>query len=160
MNRLTQALTNICRDELLAEKWLLAPSHRVGRQGLESVARKGQAAVNVHIKTLRSLAADLAAPELAQRGLTLVTPTIALLLVGRVLCRLQGDRLQYLSGLPASVSLAEVVQSTISAIRLCGLSFEHLAGAEFEASAKRADLCLILQEHLAELATGAWVGQA
>ena len=160
MNRLTQALTNICRDELLAEKWLLAPSRRVGHQWLESVAREGQAAVNVRIKTLRSLAADLAAPELARRGLTLVTPTIAVLLVGRVLCRLQGDRLQYLSGLPASVSLAEVVQSTISAIRLCGLSVEHLAGAEFEASAKGADLGLILQEYLAELASGAWVDQA
>ena len=56
VSRFIQELARVCREHLLEEKWLIAPSRRVGYQWLEAVTRAGQAAVNVHVKTLRRLA--------------------------------------------------------------------------------------------------------
>ena len=36
MNRLAEALARVCRENLLAEKWLIAPSLRVGYQWLDA----------------------------------------------------------------------------------------------------------------------------
>ena len=44
MNRLTTALSDLCRRHLLTEKWLLAPSLRAGHQWLVAVTRGGQPA--------------------------------------------------------------------------------------------------------------------
>ena len=70
---LTSALKDVCRDRLLDEKWLLAPSRRIGHQWLDVVARAGQPAVNVRIKTIRSLALELAAPEITAKAVRLVS---------------------------------------------------------------------------------------
>ncbi len=39
LNSLTTALRDVCRERVLEEKWLLAPSRRVGFQWLDSVVR-------------------------------------------------------------------------------------------------------------------------
>ena len=58
-NGLTQSLAGLCRENLLGEKWLLAPSRRVGNQWIETVARCGQPLVHVRVFTLRSCALHL-----------------------------------------------------------------------------------------------------
>ena len=65
INPLLGELAEIARTELLATKWLLAPSLRVGNQWLESVVRNGQPAVGFRVLTLSHLAMDLAAGDLA-----------------------------------------------------------------------------------------------
>jgi hypothetical protein len=55
VNRLTKSLADVCTHNLLAEKWLIAPSRRVGHQWLEAVTRSGTPVVNVHVKTLTSI---------------------------------------------------------------------------------------------------------
>lgn len=133
MNRLTQSLADVCRQHLLAEKWLVAPSLRVGHQWLETVARGGQPAVNVHIKTVKSLAIDLAAPEMASRGVTLVTNRASALLIDRVIRNLHGGQLQYLASVEPSAGVAATLLSTIDAVRMSGLDVTTLALDEFEA---------------------------
>ena len=93
---LTGGLAALCRDRLLDEKWLLAPTLRVGHQWLEAVTRTGQPAVNVHVKTLRSMALDLAAPEMTARKLQLLSGRAGPMLVDRVFRRLRTEGLAYL----------------------------------------------------------------
>lgn len=68
MSLLIQWLARICREHLLDEKWLIAPSLRVGHQWVDAVVRNGQPAVNVRISTIKGFALDLAASEMAAKG--------------------------------------------------------------------------------------------
>src|ERR1017187_8489510 len=51
-NVLIKELSNVCRDRLLDEKWVVAPSLRAGHEWLAAVARAGQPVVNGHVKTV------------------------------------------------------------------------------------------------------------
>jgi hypothetical protein len=62
-NRFVDSLADYCGAHVLTEKWVLAPSLRVGHQWLESVARRGQPVLNAHVKSFQSFALDLAAAE-------------------------------------------------------------------------------------------------
>lgn len=142
----------VCRDHLLTEKWLVAPSLRVGHQWLEAVVLGGQPVVNVHVKTIKSLAIDLAAPAMAARGLTLATGRASALLIDRVLRGMQGDKLKYLGSVEPSAEVAETFLATIEAVRLAGLDATRLAVGPFEVAAKGKDLSLIAQNYLQLLA--------
>ena len=148
MNRITQSISKICRDQLLTEKWLLAPSLRVGYQWLDQVARQGQPVVNVHVKTMTSMALELVGPILASHSLTLVSPRAAVLLVDRVVRQLWQSGLKYLGATQPSAGLAETVLSSINAIRLAGLSEEDLNRSCFEVSRKGDDLEQLLTHYL------------
>ena len=73
MSRFTQSLSKNLPRESLTEKWLIAPSLRVGHQWLEAIVRGGQPAVNVRVNTIKGLALDLAAPEMADKKASLIT---------------------------------------------------------------------------------------
>ena len=59
------------------------PTLRVGHQWLESVARSGHPVVNARVMTVKSMAVDLAAPELATRRVTLASARASAMLVDR-----------------------------------------------------------------------------
>ena len=134
MNRLTQAIANVANEHLLEEKWLLAPSLRVGHQWLDAVARSGQPLVNFHVKTLVSMGVDLAAPTMATRGVTLASPRGTGLLVDR--------------GIELNSSLSETVLQSINAVRLAGLAPEVLTSDRFEVDEKGKDFAAILAAYL------------
>jgi hypothetical protein len=154
MNRLTTSLADVCSQHLLSEKWLLAPSRRVGQQWLEAVTRSGQPVVNVRVKTLTSLAIDLAAEQMAARGLTVVSPRGGAFLIENIIRRLRADGLQYLVHLEPSAGLAEAVYAAVVAIRQSGLAVESLDAERFEVAGKGHDLRAILSAYLAELDAG------
>lgn len=159
MNVLTKSLADVCRSELLAEKWLLSPSLRVGNQWLETVARSGQACLNVHVKTLLSLAVDLAAPLMAERAAALAPDQACVLLIERVLREVR-PQLRYLRDLEPSTQLAEAVWHSINSLRLSGVSPSDLTGDSFEVAQKGRDLVLILREYERLLATAHLVDKA
>lgn len=150
-SRLVHKLAELCLEHLLEEKWLLAPSLRVGHQWLDAVTRTGQPAVNVRIKTLRSMALDLAAPEMAAKNLGLLSGHAGPMLVDQVFRRLRTEGLAYLGALRATAGLAEVVHRSIQAIRMAGLEIAQLMSDRFEVDAKGRDVQRILQEYLREI---------
>ena len=152
MNTLVQELAHVCREHRLREKWLVAPSRRVGHQWLDHLALGGQSAVNVHIKSLRSMTVDLAAPAMLQQQVTLATPQQARFLTERVLGELPPQRLTYLASARASRGLAETLLASIEAVRLAGLDACHLQADRLEVPAKVADLNLIARAYLEALA--------
>jgi ATP-dependent helicase/nuclease subunit B len=152
MNQLSQSLADCCRQHLLHEKWLLAPTLRVGHQWLESVARSGQPVVNARVMTVKSMAVDLAARELAALHVTLASARASAMLVDQTLRTLQRQgELQYLPRLETSVGLSQAVLSSLQALRLAGLSATELRGDRFEVPSKAADLTRILGSYLALL---------
>jgi hypothetical protein len=125
-SRLVAGLTTVCREHLLREKWLLAPTLRVGHQWLDCVTRSGQPVVNAHVKTLRSMALDLAAPELLTANQRLLTGSAGPLLVDRVFRDLQEKGLAYLGSLRPSAGLAELIHRSVQALRIAGVTLEHV----------------------------------
>lgn len=152
MNRLLTTLADVCHNKLLAEKWLIAPSRRVGHQWLDGTALAGTPAVNVHVKTLRSLAIDLASPLMTMQDVTLVSPQESLMMMDRVLCGMTGKKLKYLASAAASKGLAETVLASIEALRLSGVDATQLDDSHLEVASKAGDLRTIAREYLKALA--------
>lgn len=149
-SRLVQEIAGFCRSRTLAEKWLIAPNRRVGNQWAECVARSGQAVVNLRVKTLRSLATELAGREMVARKVKLVSEQAGPLLIDQVFRRLRAE-LRYLGALPASSGLAETMFRSVQDIRLAGLTQDQVVPRRFEVSAKGQDLIGILGGYLDEL---------
>ena len=152
MNTLASELATVCRDHLLSEKWLIVPSRRIGHQWLDHLALGGESAVNIHIKTLRSMAVDLASPVMLERQATLVSPQGALFLMDRVLRQLPKG-LKYLAGAAGDQRLSETVLSSIEAVRLAGLDPLNLDHGCLEVHAKSEDFAAIAAVYAKDLAS-------
>ncbi len=151
VNLLIRGLADLCKQHLLEEKWLLAPSLRVGHQWLDAVTRTGQPAVNVRIKTSRSMALELTGSEMTARNLKLLSGRAGPMLVDRVFRRLRTDGLVYLGTLRPTAGLAEMLHRSIQAIRMAGLEAEQLTLTRFEVGSKGQDVRRILQEYVSEM---------
>ena len=136
MNRLAEGIARACRDHLLAEKWLIAPSLRVGHQWLEAVARGGQAAVNVRVKTIKSLALELASAAMAEAGLKLLDDLGGEIVLDRVLAGLDGERIAYLAPSRDAPGLAGALYRTGQDLRLGGVGLDEAPDDAFEVVAK------------------------
>jgi hypothetical protein len=150
-NRFIESLTNLCREHLLAPKWLIAPSLRVGHQWLQSVTRTGQPVINARVQTLKGIALDLASGEMAQQQLTLITPTAGAFLIDSVWNRMPERAVGYLTKLDRSPTISQTVFSSINALRLAGVQATDIAPKSFEVAAKGTDLALLLSEYLRQL---------
>ncbi len=116
VNTLITDLSRICRECLLDEKWLIAPSLRAGHEWLSAVARAGQPVVNAHVQTVMKLALGLAAPYVADKKLQLISRHQGTLIVEQVMRRLQKPD-GYLWKLPPSERLAATVFNALDAVR-------------------------------------------
>jgi ATP-dependent helicase/nuclease subunit B len=135
----------------LVGKLLIASSLRVGHQWLEAMVRDGQPAVNVRINTVKGLALDLAAPEMAAKGASLIPAEGSAILVDSIASRLLRGESGYLSGLQPSASLSQTVLSAIEAVRLAGMEAKMLRPGAFEVAAKAKDVGRLLQKYLGQL---------
>jgi len=133
---------------MLEEKWLLAPSRRVGQQWLDSVVRSGQPVLNVHVETLETLTLlYLAAPEVERRGLTFVSGIQREVLISRVFSSLRVTGHGYLWPLPPSPGLISAISSTINDLRLAGIPAGEISPAQFEVDAKGREIAALLTEY-------------
>lgn len=148
LNRFGQALSQHCPQHLLEEKWLIAPSRRIGHQWLQSLARGGYASVNVRVKTIRSIAFEIALPKLLANGVTAASPSVRMLIIDRAVRHCRKDQLKYLNNIALGATLAEKILDSIEAIRLAGLSAVDLTVGRFEVSLKGEDLAAILEVYL------------
>ena len=152
LSRLVRSLGDFCREHVLDEKWLIAPSLRVGFQWLEQVARSGQPVLNVRVKTLGHMALELASPEMVRRKATYLRGARAQVLIGRMFGRLgETGRSGYLATLKASPGLIRCFLGALRDLRLAGLTGEDLAEASFEVQEKGREIRSLLIEYEKEL---------
>ena len=107
-NVLVSELSKVCREQLLDEKWLVAPRSAPAMNGWSAVARDGQPVVNAHVQTVMKLALALAAPYVADKKLELISRHQGTLIVEQVMRRLQKPG-RILWKLPPSERLAATV---------------------------------------------------
>ncbi|MCL6503769.1 MAG: PD-(D/E)XK nuclease family protein, partial [Pirellulales bacterium] len=149
-NTLIQALAKVCRERLLEEKWLVVPSTRVGHQWLQGVARTGQPAVNVRLKTLRSMAIDLAGFVLAEQGLTLLSPLAGTVMIQQLIAG-GSIKLQYLGQNAGGWSTAELLYGSLNELRMAGIEPADLDEGRIDPPAKAVDLRRLYELYLAAL---------
>ncbi len=154
LNRFTHALRELCEKDVLREKWLLAPTLRVGFQWLDRVARSGRTVLNVRVKTLLHLGLELASPEMVARGTEYLRGAREEVLVERVFSQLQGRWSGYLGGLEPGPGLTRVLRASIRDLRIGGVTAGKLRREAFESGDKGLDVSLLLSAWEKELEKG------
>lgn len=154
MNYLISRLAEICQENLLEEKWLIAPSLRIGRQWLDCVARSGQPVVNLHLKTLSRLVYDLIASDLVKNHTAIIPPLGGAILLQQLWRRYREEKTPYLGSLSPSLSLFLKLNSTIESLRLADLDSHAIKVGYFESRSKGEDILRLMEEYRAKLRAG------
>ena len=153
MNTLARAIARFNREYPFSEKWLLAPSLRMGYQWLDTVTAGAQAAVNVRVKTVSKMALDLASGRLAQKGLRPLGGREGVFLTGIIFSRLRaaGKGSGYFLSLEPGPALLSRLYSSLSEIRLAGLGLQDLPPSSFEVDTKGVEIARLAGEYIKEL---------
>jgi len=147
LNRLTGTLRDVCKDHILNEKWLLAPSKRVGFQWLDRVVRSEQPVLNVRVKTLRHMALELASPEMDRQGVSFLHGVREEVVVDRIFSRLKASGSGYLAGLDPSPGLLRAINGAVRDLRVTGLSAQRLRPRAFEVTTKGLEIQALLTDY-------------
>ena len=147
LNRFTLELSGVCSTHLLEEKWLIAPSLRVGHQWLDTLTLNSLSVLNVRTKTMKGMVLELAGPAMVGKGVSLISDTGSMILVDRILNRLTSNANSYFSSILSSMNFSWTMLSTITAIRLAGLNEDHLDPKCFEVAQKGKDVAFVLGEY-------------
>jgi len=152
LNRLVREIRDFCASHMLEEKWLLAPSRRIGQQWLDSVVRSGQPILNVHVESPGTLALlRLAAPEVERRGLTFVSGIRREVLISRIFSSIRVPSRGYLWPLEPSPGLIGTICGTIADLRLAGIAAREIRPGQFEVDTKGKEIAALLSEYEKQL---------
>lgn len=153
-SQLVQAISAALADEPRGLVWLVAPSRRIARQWIDTIALGGTPVFNVRATTPRALCFDLAAPTLARTGRVVAPARASLVLLEKVLVAADAaQRLRYFSKPRSYRRLAERMRVSLSAIRMAGLTADDIRRRlGFGESKKGHDLALLLEGYATALA--------
>lgn len=143
-NTLTDSIAKECARRPTEEKWLIAPSLRVGFQWLESVTWDGSTVVNFNVKTFRTLVLELASPTMQSRGLDFLRGVRAELMVEAAFETIRGTDAGYLSSLELSPGLTRTLHRTVRDLRMAGLTSAEMRHSDFEVELKGREIAAIL----------------
>jgi ATP-dependent helicase/nuclease subunit B len=160
MNQLSQSLAAVCREHLLTEKWLLAPSYRVGHQWMETVVRAGQPIVNLHVKTVEGLSVDLVAGKMAEKQYTRVSRDIELLMVEEILHERPSGEWVYFREPSSVAGLAEALLRTIESLRQADVTPDSAGWKDPLSAAKARDVAFVLDRLQARLESERYTDRA
>jgi hypothetical protein len=149
VSRLCESLARWCRERPVHEKWLIAPSLRIGNQWLDTVAVQGQPVLNCRVKTLKGMALEQIGSDMAVQGVSLVSSTGSLMLMDAILHQL--PQTGYLASLPASPGLARAILSAVNALRMAGMGADNLDASCFDEPAKADDIKYVLVAYIEAL---------
>ena len=150
MNTLIEHLAEACRTHRVREKWLVAPSLRVGHQWLDQVVLAGTPVVNARVLTVRSLALQVIGPRLAGDGLRVASSAARRLAVAaawQIVMRDDG----YLGEARRTPGLLALAEATILDMKLAGVAPAELGAGGFEEPRKARELRDLLDAYQQEL---------
>ncbi|MFH1539790.1 MAG: PD-(D/E)XK nuclease family protein [bacterium] len=150
-NRLIRSLGKVCKEELLREKWLVAPNRRVGHQWVESVVRGGQPAVNLRVQTLKGIALGLASSEMAAKNQTLVPDFHAEILIDDIWNALRDGEKGYIGARQPGFALSKTIFAAVNDLRLAGVDPEKMEPGKFEVPSKGKELAAVSREYIKTL---------
>lgn len=147
VNSLIFRIAQICRENLLAEKWLLAPSLRIGHQWLEQVTCSGQPIINVRLKTAMHIAYDSIESDPAYESGKAIDAPGGPMIIQQIWATMPKKETNYLSPLAPTFPLFQKLFATIEALRLSNISSDELHNDHFETPGKGMDIRLLLSEY-------------
>jgi ATP-dependent helicase/nuclease subunit A len=161
-SRLVKVIAEAISREPRSPTWLVAPSRRVARQWIDTIALAGTPVFNLRSTNPRALCYDLAASSLALAGLSVASPRAAVVLVEKVIVKAdRSGSLAYFASPRSYRRLAERMLASLAAMRMAGLTAESILRRDgFGGSAKGRDLALLLRAYAAELAAAKLVDAA
>ncbi|MBD3406262.1 MAG: hypothetical protein GF411_09150, partial [Candidatus Lokiarchaeota archaeon] len=146
MNTLIKSMLNEISMYLLNPKWLIAPSMRVGYQWLDQVARAGQPALNIHVKTFKRMVLDIASPYLIENGQVFLQKIQAEIILHDLLSKALNES-KYFRLPNLDQNLVQTFLKSINDLRQAGLKSEELIVGGFEDKQKGVEISQILYEY-------------
>lgn len=144
-------LGSLCRAETTTAKWVVVPSHAIGRTLEERLAREGVDWVNLRFVTPFDLALQTAAPRLLAQGLDPLPEGLGPSLVMRLLLERPASAACYFRPLAEQPQMGEALWAALRDLRLAGISPGTLPRAAFDEARKHAELSELLaayEQHL------------
>ncbi|MDQ1238107.1 MAG: hypothetical protein QG577_291, partial [Thermodesulfobacteriota bacterium] len=160
LNEHCRRLQEVFQRVLVDEKWLLAPSLRVGRQWLDSITMAGTPAINCRVHTVAGMAMKLADSWLESHDLSFLNAKRGVFLVDKTLGRLQSSFKGYFSKLRLGIALSSSVASSISTLRLAGIDPDQLRPEHFNSETKYEDFSGVFREYVKSLREDRFVDYA
>lgn len=144
-------LASLCQANPTTAKWVIVPSHGIGRTIGERLALEGAGWVNLRFVTPLGLALTTAAPVLVRAGIHPLPDGLGSSLLMRLLMERPADAPSYFRPLADQPQMGAALWRTISELRLAGLG-SNLPAEPFGDAGKHAELSGLLaayEEHLA-----------
>ncbi len=151
--RLIERLAAICRERPLEEKILVAPTLAIGHTLAERLAREGHAWIHLRVATVRTLAADVAGPELARDGRRILSRAQALALVEQA-CLEALDAESYFGALLDRPGLHRAIHASLDELRGAGLTADSLPARAFADRRKHRELAEVFRRYVGGLDAG------
>ena len=140
------ALSALCRDHVIEEKILVAPSLAVGHQLGDRIAQGGTPWINLRVETIRTLADAVAGFAIAKDGTRVLSRAQALGLVEQCCDRaFRND--SYFAVIANRPGLHRAMQRSLDDLRNAGITASGMPAKSFESSKKAADLRAVLDEY-------------
>jgi len=146
-------LADLCRSDRTRAKWVVVPTHAVGRALGERLALEGTDWANLRFVTPFGLALDTAAPFLVDQGLDPLPEGLGPSLVMRLLMELPAGSPSYFRPLADQPQMGAALWATIRELRLAGVTAAVLPSSAFEDERKRGELQALLASYEGHLAT-------
>lgn len=139
-------LAELCRSYVTRAKWVLVPSHAIGRTLGERIALNGTNWLNLRFVTPLDIALRMGAPFLVERGVDPSEEGLGPALIMRLLLDLP-QKGGYFRPLADHPTMAQALWKTIRELRLAGIGSADLEADAFASPAKHAELCALLKAY-------------
>lgn len=136
-------LAELCVAQRTRAKWVLVPSHAVGRTLGDRLVLEGTNWANLRFVTPLDIALRMGAPFLVSRGIDPSAQGLGPALMMRLLLDLPEEG-GYFRALADQPTMAEALWTTVCELRLAGIRAEQLEANAFESAAKHAELRALL----------------
>lgn len=146
-------LKQLCTSSPTRAKWVLVPSHALGRTLADRLVLEGTNWANLHVVTPYDIALRMGAPFLVERGIDPSDEGLGPALIMRLMLELPGaSDTGYFRPLIDQPPMAQALWSTIQELRMAGVRASNLPAAAFESAVKHAELSalLVAYEHFLE----------
>jgi ATP-dependent helicase/nuclease subunit B len=153
MDAFALQLAKLCRECPRQNKWVSVPSFSVGRALGDRLALEGTNWANLRFFTPISLALQMAAPTLVERGQKPCPDEIGPALVMRLLLDLPSAVPPYFRPLADQPKMSEALWSSLRELRLAGIRSTDMSPGAFVDAGKAAELKALLQSYENYLST-------
>src|SRR5688572_15097557 len=150
MEPFVEQLKRLCVAHPTRAKWIFVPSHSVGHTLGDRLVLAGTDWTNLRFVTPLDVALRMGAPFLVERGIDPSEEGLGPALVMRLLLALDGganDGRGYFRAQASQPELARALWSTLTELRLAGVTGGALPATAFESARKHAELQALLNAY-------------